>query len=71
MAKDGCRWVIIDADECNGVYGHGGGEKQDKKSPKCVSRACFAMHSQGQKMHHAHKDDCGVQGGSRGEIKGK
>ena len=51
MVKHACRWTIIDTDGCDRVHAHGGGEKQDKKSPKWESRACFVMHGHGQKSN--------------------
>ena len=71
MHKNGCRRVIMDAFECNGGYAHGGEQEQDKKSPKWAVGTCFWMYDQGKKMPHVVQDDCGVQGGPRGEIKGK
>jgi len=71
MIKNGCRWVIMDAHGCNGGYAHGGKQKQCKKSPKWVRRTCFWIHEHGLKMPHVGQDDCGVQGGPRGEIQWK
>ena len=38
----------MDANECNGMYGHGGVKKRDKKSPKWARRTCFVMYASGQ-----------------------
>ena len=71
MIKNGCRWVITDAYGCNGGYAHGDKQKQGKKIPKWARMKCFWMYGQNKKMIHADQDDCGVQGGPRGEIKWK
>ena len=36
-----------------------------------MNRTWFWMHDNDQKMHHVVKDNCGVQGGSRGAKEGK
>ena len=59
------------ANGCNGAYAHGRGTKQGKDVDKWLSMSCFCMHGQGQKMPHVGQDDFGVQGGPKGEIKGK
>ena len=52
MLKIACRWMQIGSDGCNRVCGHGEQQKQGKKSAKWVSRACFVMHAQRQKMQY-------------------
>ena len=40
---------MIDENECNGMHGHGGVKKRDKKSPKWARRTCFVMYASDQK----------------------
>ena len=70
MLKNECRWVMMGKDGCNGVYGHGGEKKQDKKSPKWASRTCFVMHDRGEKKQEVNRDGDGDQRGSGEAIEG-
>ena len=47
---------MIDENECNGMHGHGGVKKRDKKSPKWARRTCFVMYASGQKNKKIRKD---------------
>ena len=49
MTKNGCRWVLMHTDGCNGAYRHGEEKKQGKKSWKWASRTCFQRHVHVQK----------------------
>ena len=68
VVKYGCRWVIMDADGCNWAYYHGGEQKQGKKIPKWVSRACFATYAHSEKNRKSAADGYGAQRGSCGGI---
>ena len=52
MLKIACRWMQIGSDGCNRVRGHGEQQKQGKKSAKWVSRTCFVMYAQDQKIQY-------------------
>ena len=62
---------MMDKNGCNGVHGHGGEKKQDKKSPKWVSRTCFATYGPGEKKQEVDRDGHGDQRGSRETIEGE
>ena len=47
-----CRWMRSGSDGSNRVFGCGQKQKQGKKSAKWVSRTCFVMYAQGQKMQY-------------------
>ena len=47
-----CRWMRSGSDGSNRVFGCGKKQKQGKKSAKWVSRACFVMYAQGQKIQY-------------------
>ena len=49
----------------------GGEKKQDKKSPKWVSRTCFVMYGRGEKKQEVGRDGPGDHRGSRGVIEGE
>ena len=49
MVEDGWGWVNAESVGCNRSCGHGGEQKQGKKSPKWASRTCFTVHVQGEK----------------------
>jgi len=54
-----------------GVWPRARGGKTRQKRRQMVGQIIFWMHGQGKKMTHVGQDDFGVQGGPKGEIKGK
>ena len=61
---------MMGKDGCNGVHGHGWGEKTDKKIPKWESRPCFVMYDRGEKKQEVNRDGHADQRGSGETIEG-
>ena len=74
MVEDGWGWVNVESVGCNRSCGHGGEQKQGKKSPKWASRTCFTVHVQGEKKQevgmHGNGDERASRGGLEGESMG-
>ena len=51
MVKNECRWVRMDGDVCNGVYGYGGREKTRQKETEMDDQVMFWHARQWQKKH--------------------
>ena len=57
MAMNEFIWVFVHMDGCIGSYGNGREKKEDKKSPKRESMACFVEYTRGKKRQEGDRSD--------------